>query len=95
MPSLEEQSLNRCGKSDPAYTSWPNFGRTLAIMAITGHNQNASGSDLAYLLGKLTPDHRDELYLPTITSCTWIVFFFIVVVVVCVCVWVLFFVFVL
>ena len=53
MPSLEKQSWNGCGKSDPAYTIWPDPGCTLAIMAITGRNQNASGSDLACLLGYL------------------------------------------
>ena len=30
----------------------PDFGSMLAVMAITGHNQNASESDLACLLGK-------------------------------------------
>ena len=41
---------NGCGKSDPAYTIRPDSGCTLAVIAITGHNQNASGSDPACLL---------------------------------------------
>ena len=52
------------------------FGQTLT---------RPSRSDLAYLLGKLTPDHRDELYLPTITSCTWIVCFLLLLLFVCGC----------
>ena len=51
-PSLEEQNWIRCEKSDPAYTTWPNSGSTLATVAITGHNQNASKLDPACLLGK-------------------------------------------
>ena len=48
--SLEKQDWIRCGKSDQAYKVWPDSGCTLFVMVITGHNQNASGSDLAYLL---------------------------------------------
>ena len=50
MSSLEKWSWNGCGKSDPAYTIWPDSGCTLAI---TGRNQNASRSDPACLLGYL------------------------------------------
>ena len=35
----------------------PDSGCTLAITAITGCKQNASGSDLACLLGSLCHDH--------------------------------------
>ena len=52
MPSLEKRSWNGCGKSDPAYTIRLDSGRTLAVMAITGRNQDASGSDPACLLGQ-------------------------------------------
>ena len=48
--SLEKQDWIRCGKSDQPYTVWPDSGCTLFLTVITGHNQNASGSDLAYLL---------------------------------------------
>ena len=51
MPSLEKWSWNECGKLDPTYTIQPDSGSMLAIMAITGRNQNASRSDLACLLG--------------------------------------------
>ena len=34
-PSLEEWNWIGCGKSDPAYTTRPNSGSTLATMAIT------------------------------------------------------------
>ena len=37
--------------SDLAYTTRADSGCTLAVMAIAGCNQNASGSDLACLLG--------------------------------------------
>ena len=48
-PSLEEQ--NQIRKLDPAYTIRPNSGCMLAVMAITGCNQNASRSDPACSLG--------------------------------------------
>ena len=51
MPSLQKRNWNGCGKSDLAYTIRPDSGCTLAVMAITGRNQNASGSDPACLLG--------------------------------------------
>ena len=35
-------------ESDQAYTLQPDYGCTLAVMAITGYNQNASKSDLAF-----------------------------------------------
>ena len=35
------------------YTMRPDYGCMLAVMAITGQNQKASKSDLAYLLGKV------------------------------------------
>ena len=53
MPSLEKRSWNGCGKSDSAYTIRPDSGCTLVVMAITGRNQTASGSDPACLLGRL------------------------------------------
>ena len=52
MPSLEEQNRIGCEKSDPAYTTRPDSGCTLAVMTISGRNQNASGSDPACLLDK-------------------------------------------
>ena len=48
-----------CRKSDQTViihnynTIWPNSGCTLAVTAITGRNQNASGSNPACLLGQL------------------------------------------
>ena len=51
MPSLEKLTWNRCGKSDLAYTIQASSGCTLAITAITGHNQKSFRSDLACLLG--------------------------------------------
>ena len=51
-PSLEKQNQIGCGKSGLAFTIRPYSGCMLAIMAITGHNQNASKSDLTCLLGK-------------------------------------------
>ena len=48
-PSLEKRSWNGCGKSDPAYTIRPDSGCTQAVMATTGRNQIASGSDPACL----------------------------------------------
>ena len=51
MPSLEKRSWNGCGKSDPAYTIRPDSGCMLAVMAITGRNQNASGSNPECVLG--------------------------------------------
>ena len=39
-------------KSDLAYMIWPDPGCMLAIMAITGHNQNASRLDLVCLLDR-------------------------------------------
>ena len=44
MPSLEKR-MREAGSG--IYTIRPNSGCTLAIMTITGHNQNAPGSDLA------------------------------------------------
>ena len=41
----------------PAYTIRSSSGCMLAVMAITGRNQNASGSDLACLLGLLCMLH--------------------------------------
>ena len=38
-----------------AYTTRPDSGCTLAVMAISGDNQNASGSDQACLLGQYHP----------------------------------------
>ena len=51
MSSLEKWSWNGCGKLDPAHTIRPDSGSMLAVMAITGRNQNPSGSDPACLLG--------------------------------------------
>ena len=48
---FEKTELKRMRKSDPAYTIRPNSGWTLAVTAITGRNQNASGSDPACWLG--------------------------------------------
>ena len=45
------QNWNGCGKSDLAYMIRPNSGCTLAVTSITGHNQNAFGSDPTCLLG--------------------------------------------
>ena len=45
MPSLEKRNQNECGKSNPAYMIRANSGRTLVVMAIIDHNQNASGSN--------------------------------------------------
>ena len=50
-PSSEEWSWIGCKKSDPTHTTQPDSGHTLAIMAVTGHNQNTSESNLARLLG--------------------------------------------
>ena len=50
-PSLETRNRIRCGKSELAYTFCHDSGCTLAVMAITGRNQNASESDPACLLG--------------------------------------------
>ena len=48
---------------NPADTIWPNSGYMLAVMAVTGHNQNASESDLACLLGCLGGGlHRSDSY---------------------------------
>ena len=52
-PSLEKWNWIRCRKSDLTYTIRPDSGCTLAVMAITDHNQKASGSDPACLLGSL------------------------------------------
>ena len=60
-PSLEKQNQIGCGKSDPAYTTGPDFGCTLAIMAITGCNQNAAESDPACLLGGFRTLNTTEL----------------------------------
>ena len=48
----KKQNSNGCGKLDVPYTIRPDSGCTLAIMTITGRNQNASGSDPVCLLGK-------------------------------------------
>ena len=48
---LWKNSWTGCGKLDLAYMIRPNSGCTLAIMAVTGHNQNASELDPACLLG--------------------------------------------
>ena len=64
MPSSEKRSWNGCGKSDPVYTIQPDSGCTLAVMAITGRNQNTSGSDPAFLLGS----HNSVLPVPSATS---------------------------
>ena len=53
MPSLEKWNWIRCGKSDPTYTIQPDSGCMLAVIAITDHNQKASGFDPACLLGSL------------------------------------------
>ena len=50
----QEWNWTKCEKLDPAdpvYTVWPNSGCTLAIMAQTSCNENASESDPACLLG--------------------------------------------
>ena len=51
VPSLEKRNRNRCRKLDLAYTMRPDSGCTLAITAVTGWNQNASGLAPACLLG--------------------------------------------
>ena len=51
MPSLQTRNWNGCGKSDLEYTIRADSGCTLAVIAITGRNQNASESDPACLLG--------------------------------------------
>ena len=56
LPSLEKWNWNGCGKLDLAYDM-------LAIMAITGRNQNASVLDLACLLGMLSACCVDCCYL--------------------------------
>ena len=48
---LWKNGAETCRKSDLAYTIRPDSDCTLAIMAPTGCNQNASGSDPAWLLG--------------------------------------------
>ena len=51
-PFFEKTELKRMREVGPGiYTIWPDSGRTLAVMAITGRNQNASGWDPACLLG--------------------------------------------
>ena len=47
--------LNRMREVGSAYTTRPDSGCTLAVMAISGHNQNASWSDQACLLGQYHP----------------------------------------
>ena len=47
---LDKMELNEMWEVGPGTMIQPNSGCTLAIMAITGHNQNASGLDLACLL---------------------------------------------
>ena len=49
-PSLGKQKWNGCGKSESGIYDPARSVCTLAIMAITGRNQNASGSDPACLL---------------------------------------------
>ena len=51
MPSLEKRNWIGCRKSDQAHTTWPDCGCTLAVSALTGCIQNASGWDPACLLG--------------------------------------------
>ena len=55
-----KMDLKRMRKSDPAYTIRPDSGCTLAVMAIIGRNQNASGSDPACLLGDDSYNTDDE-----------------------------------
>ena len=47
--------LNRMREVGSAYTTRPDSGCTLAVMGISGHNLNASGSDQACLLGQYHP----------------------------------------
>ena len=49
-PSLEKRNRIGFGKSGQAYTFRPDSSCTLAVMAITGCNQNTSASDPACLL---------------------------------------------
>ena len=54
---------NRAEKFNPAYTIRPDSGCMLAVMAVTGHNQNASESDPACLLDCLGGGlHRSDSY---------------------------------
>ena len=52
---FEKTELNRMRKVGSAYTTRPDSGCTLAVMGISGHNLNASGSDQACLLGQYHP----------------------------------------
>ena len=49
-----------CGKLDQAYMIQSNSGCMLAVMAITGCNQNASGSDPACSQGTVGVKHFTE-----------------------------------
>ena len=51
MPSLEKWNREGCWRLDPACTIPPDSGYMLAVMAITGCNQNASELDPPCLLG--------------------------------------------
>ena len=63
-PSFEEWNQIRYWKSDLAYNMiWPNSGCMLAIIAMTGHNQNASKSDLAFLVGRYIKRHIYSVYV--------------------------------
>ena len=54
---FEKRNWIRCGKSDPAYSIPPDSGCTLALVAMTGCNRNASESDPACLLGYFSMFH--------------------------------------
>ena len=52
---FEKTELNRMREVRSAYTTRPDSGCTLAVMDISSHNLNASGSDQACLLGQYHP----------------------------------------